>query len=159
MSVGRRACSSAFRAKKATQFAQLRRSIWFSCRRIRVTVAVIAGLSVLAARAAARHSAIRLEDEARLALFWRLGRCRLMIEELLWRLMAIVLLLPGPGLVTAVLGPSYGLALSASILTLDSFNEVLLRQEVTIRALGNSLLFWACGALALACLSVPPAFF
>jgi len=123
-----------------------------------ILVAVIAGLGVVAARAAARQADTRLEDDARLEPFWRLGPWRPLMEILLWLLMTLVLVLPGLGLAAAALVPSYGIPLTASTFTFDNFTEVLLRQQVTARAFGNSLILSAGSAVALACLAVPMAY-
>ena len=123
-----------------------------------VLVAVIAGLGVVAARIAARQADIRLEDENRLEPFWHLGPWRPLVEALLWALMALILFLPGLGLAAAALVPSYGVPLSPSTFTLDNFAEVVLRQQVTTRAFGNSLVFSMGSALALACLTIPMAY-
>ena len=120
-----------------------------------ILVAVIAGLGVVAAWAAARQADVRLEDEARLEPFWHLGRWRLPVEACLWLLIGIVLFLPGFGLAAAALVPSYGIPLSASTVTLDNFAEVLFRQQVTTRAFFNSFVLSAGSALALACLAIP----
>ncbi|WP_245439199.1 ABC transporter permease [Microvirga aerophila] len=118
-------------------------------------VAVIAGIGVLAARFAARQASVHLEDEARLEPFWCLKRWRLPVEVILWTLISVVLLLPGAGLFAAALVPSYGVPLSTSTVTLDNFTEVLLRQQGTARAFGNSLFFAAGSAFVLACLAIP----
>ena len=50
---------------------------------------------------------------------------------------------------TAALVPSYGMKLDLATVTLDNFTEVLARQDVTIRAFTNSLLY--AGRRAHAC--------
>ncbi|MCB8820366.1 ABC transporter permease [Microvirga rosea] len=123
-----------------------------------VLVGAMAGLGVIASRMALRAPAVLIEDETRLEPFWRLGRSRPFVESVLWLVTLLVLVLPGLGLLAAALVPSHGMPLTASTITLEHFAEVLLRQQVTVRAFTNSLTFAGGSALFLACLSIPLAY-
>lgn len=123
-----------------------------------VLVAVVVGLGLLASHIAMRRPVTRLEDERSLEPFWRLGPARPAVEALLWAIIAAVLALPIASLLMASLVPSYGVALSAATATLDNYVEVLGRQQVTVRAFRNSLLFAGGSALVLGLLSIPLAY-
>jgi iron(III) transport system permease protein len=118
-------------------------------------VALVAGAGVLLAGLAMRRAAPRLEAERALEPFARLGRARLPMEVALWGLLTVGLLLPLAALVTAALVPTTGVPLTLATLTVENFVEVLVRQQVTVRAFANSLLFAGGAALLLGGLSIP----
>ncbi|MGV8952740.1 MAG: ABC transporter permease [Cypionkella sp.] len=70
-------------------------------------------------------------------------------------LLSIILLLPAAALVATSLVPAYGVALSATTLTLDNYVEVLVRQASTVRAFVNSSYLSLLAAAILALLAVP----
>jgi iron(III) transport system permease protein len=121
-------------------------------------VAVVAGAGVVASRLALRGDPLLLEDGRPVEPFWRLGRAKPAAEGALLFLIAVVFAVPMAGLVTAALVPTYGVPLTAATATLDNFVEVLMRQEATVRAFGNSFLFAGGSAALLAVLAVPLAY-
>ncbi|MEO1104409.1 MAG: ABC transporter permease subunit, partial [Pseudomonadota bacterium] len=84
----------------------------------------------------------------------RLGGARPVAESLLWGFVAAVLVLPLASLLSTALVKTYGLPLNAETITLQNFGEILLRQEVTLRAFFNSSLAAGAAALVLAAVAV-----
>lgn len=121
-------------------------------------VAAIAIACVAASQLLTRKENVHLEDDAPLKPFWPLGRGRGAAEILVGLVLAVTLVLPILSLVASALVPSYGMPLSFATITLDNFVEVLARQDVTIRAFTNSLLYAGGAALVLALLVVPVAY-
>ena len=119
-----------------------------------ILVAVVAGLGILAGMLAMRRSAGKVEIERALQPFWQLGRARPFVACGLWLLLALKLGLPLLALLGEALTPALGVTLSWQSLTFDKFAEVLLRQDVTMRAFRNSFLFAGTAALLLALLSI-----
>jgi iron(III) transport system permease protein len=117
-------------------------------------VALVAGLGILASLLAMRRAGGRVEIERPLQPFWRLGRVRTMVAAALWLLLALKLGLPLLALFGEALSPALGVPLSLASASLDKFAEVLLRQDVTIRAFRNSLLFAGTAAAVLALASI-----
>lgn len=118
-------------------------------------VALVAGTGVLASGRLLARPAARLEADRPLEPFWRLGRAEPLVLAALVTLVGIALVLPFSALAAAALAPTYGAPLTLSTITLDNFVEVLVRQQVTARALRNSLLFAGGSALLLALASIP----
>jgi iron(III) transport system permease protein len=87
-----------------------------------------------------------------------MGRAGAVAETFVIAVIAITLVLPMLSLFSAALVPSYGMPLTLSTITLDNFVEVLARQEVTIRAFLNSLLYAGGAACLLACCAIPMAY-
>jgi iron(III) transport system permease protein len=119
-----------------------------------ILVAIVAGLGILASVLATRRAGGKVEIERPLVPFWTLGRKRPLIAGALWALLALKLGLPFLALLSEALTPALGVALSWQSLTFDKFAEVLLRQDVTIRAFRNSFMFAGTAALLLALLSI-----
>lgn len=119
-----------------------------------VLVALVAGLGIIAGMLATRHGGGKVEIERPLQPFWQLGRARPLVTGGLWMLLAIKLGLPFLALLGEALTPALGVALTWQNLTLDKFAEVLLRQDVTVRAFRNSFLFAGSAALILALVSI-----
>ncbi len=117
-------------------------------------VALVAGLGIVAGMLATRRAGGRVEIERPLEPFWRLGRSRPVVAGALWLLLALKLGLPFLALLGEALTPALGVALSWQSLTLDKFAEVLLRQQVTMRAFRNSFLFAGIAAVLLALISI-----
>lgn len=117
-------------------------------------VALVAGLGILAGMLAARRGGGKVEIERPLQPFWRLGKARPFVAAGLWLLLALKLGLPFLALLGEALTPALGVALAWQSLTLDKFAEVLLRQDVTMRAFRNSFLFAGTAALILALTSI-----
>ena len=119
-----------------------------------VLVALVAGLGITAGMLATRRGGGKVEIERPLQPFWLLGRARPLVTGGLLLLLAIKLGLPFLALLGEALTPALGVALSWQNLTLDKFAEVLLRQDVTVRAFRNSFLFAGSAALILALVSI-----
>ncbi|WP_048709181.1 ABC transporter permease [Microvirga massiliensis] len=120
-----------------------------------VLVAAIAALGLMVAQLALRTKPSRLARGRSVSGLWALGRWRWPIGLGLYAIIAIVLILPVLSLLTAALVPTYGAPLNLETLTARNFAEVLLRQDVTVRAFRNSFLFSAVAALLLAILALP----
>jgi len=123
-----------------------------------ILVALVAGLGIVAGMLAARRGGGKVEIERPLQPFWQLGSARPFVAAGLWLLLALKLGLPFLALLGEALTPALGVALSWQSLTLDKFAEVLLRQDVTMRAFRNSFLFAGSAAAILALLSIAFAF-
>jgi iron(III) transport system permease protein len=121
-------------------------------------VAVIAIVCVAASQILIRRGDVLLEEDAPLQPFWNLGRAGAVPEAFVVAVIAVTLVLPMLSLFAAALVPSYGMPLTFSTVTLDNFVEVLARQEVTIRAFLNSLLYAGGAAGLLACFAIPMAY-
>lgn len=119
-----------------------------------ILVALVAGCGILAGLLASRRGGGRVEIERPLQPFWRLGAARPFVAGGLWLLIALKLGLPFLALLGEALTPALGVALTWQTLTLDKFAEVLLRQDVTMRAFRNSFLFAGAAALILALVSI-----
>ncbi|PTM39227.1 iron ABC transporter permease [Bosea sp. 124] len=119
-----------------------------------ILVALVAGLGITAGMLATRRTGGKVEIERPLQPFWQLGRARPFVTAGLWLLLAIKLGLPFLALLGEALTPALGVALSWQSLTFDKFAEVLLRQDVTMRAFRNSFLFAGSAALILALVSI-----
>lgn len=117
-------------------------------------VALVAGLGIVAGLVAARRGGGKVEIDRPLQPFWQLGGARLFVTAGLWLLIALKLGLPLLALTGEALTPALGVALTWQNLTFDKFAEVLLRQDVTVRAFRNSFLFAGSAAMLLAFLSV-----
>lgn len=121
-------------------------------------VAAVAGLCVALSHWLTREDAVQLEEDRPFEPFWRLAAGRWAAEAFIWAVLAAALALPMLSLLTASLVPSYGMALTPATATLDNFVEVLMRQDVTVRAFRNSFFYAGGSALALALLSIPLAY-
>jgi iron(III) transport system permease protein len=119
-----------------------------------ILVALVAGLGIAAGMLATRRAGGKVEIERPLQPFWQLGRARPFVTGGLWLLLTIKLGLPFLALLGEALTPALGVALSWQSLTFDKFTEVLIRQDVTMRAFRNSFLFAGSAALILALVSI-----
>ena len=88
-----------------------------------------------------------------------LGRWRPLVEAGLWAVVAATLVLPSVSLIATALVKTYGLPLSADTLTLANFEEVLVRQEVTLRAFANSTSIAAIAACVIAVVAIGLGYF
>jgi iron(III) transport system permease protein len=122
-----------------------------------MSVAVIAGVGVLAINALGRSDAGR-EREAAAPPFWAFGALRPLVEAALWLLVSLCCLVPFASLLASALVPAFGVTLTLHTMTFDKFSEVLLRQSVTVRAFRNSLLFAGSAALILSFLAIALAY-
>jgi iron(III) transport system permease protein len=86
---------------------------------------------------------------------WRLGGLRHWVEAAAWLFVLLMVLLPLLALVATALVPAFGVRLTPATATLANFAEVLLRQDVTRRAFGNSTLLALAAAAVLMLLGVP----
>lgn len=118
-------------------------------------VALFTLLGLVLSLASGRRRVARLAALAPGERVFALGRWRLPFEVALWALVTTVLVLPVVSLLAAALVPAYGVPLSLSTITFDNFVEVVMRQQVTARALRNSALFAATAAFLLAVTSIP----
>lgn len=84
-----------------------------------------------------------------------LGKWRKPAAALAWAAILVTLMLPALALVTTALVPAFGVPLSLETMTLGNFAEVLTRQDATIRAMRNSLMFAGGAALMLALGCIP----
>jgi iron(III) transport system permease protein len=123
-----------------------------------VLVAVVAGACVIVSGLVLRREEARIEDETAFEPFWRLGRARRAVTAGLILVNVVVVGLPLLSLGVAALVPTYGMPLTLANLTLDNFVEVLMRQEMTRRALSNSVLFAGGSAIVLGIAAVPIAY-
>ena len=89
----------------------------------------------------------------------RLGARRPLAEALLALLILATLVLPVVALTTTALIPTYGVPFNLTTVTLQNFAEVLLRQQVTLRAFANSTLVAGLAGLFLAALAMAIAHF
>lgn len=119
-----------------------------------ILVGLVAALGIAAGMLATRRAGGKVEIERPLEPFWTLGRARPFVTCALLMLLAIKLGLPFLALLAEALTPALGVALTWQSLTFDKFTEVLLRQDVTVRAFRNSFLFAGSAALILALASV-----
>ena len=115
-----------------------------------ILVALVAGLGILASVLSTRRQGGKVDIERPLEPFWMLGRARPYVTGGLVLLLFLKLGLPFLALIGEALTPALGVALSWQSLTLDKFVEVLLRQDVTMRAFRNSFLFAGAAAVLLA---------
>jgi iron(III) transport system permease protein len=123
-----------------------------------ILVGLVAALGIAAGMLATRRAGGKVEIERPLEPFWTLGRARPFVTGALLVLLAIKLGLPFLALLAEALTPALGVALTWQSLTFDKFAEVLLRQDVTVRAFRNSFLFAGSAALILALASIAFAF-
>ncbi|HEV2554107.1 MAG TPA: iron ABC transporter permease [Bosea sp. (in: a-proteobacteria)] len=115
-----------------------------------ILVALVAAVGIAAGMLATRRAGGKVEIERPLEPFWTLGRARPIVLSGLLLLLTIKLGLPFLALLAEALTPALGVALSWQSLTFDKFAEVLLRQDVTVRAFRNSFLFAGSAAVILA---------
>jgi iron(III) transport system permease protein len=115
-----------------------------------VLVALVAAVGIAAGMLATRRAGGKVEIERPMEPFWTLGRARPIVLGGLLLLLTIKLGLPFLALLAEALTPALGVALSWQSLTFDKFAEVLLRQDVTVRAFRNSFLFAGSAAVILA---------
>ncbi len=117
-------------------------------------VALIAGVGVLAGALLMRGRSVTVDLDQRLQPFIVLGRWRIALEALLWTLLALKVGLPFLSLLADSLRPALGVPLTPDTITLAKFAEVLLRQDVTIRAFRNSFLLAGTAAALLFVLAI-----
>jgi iron(III) transport system permease protein len=119
-------------------------------------VTVAAAFCLVLAASAGGRGGVRMAAFAPADRVFRLSPpARLVVALMLVGLIVGVVVLPALSLLTAALVPAYGVDLSFATATLDNFVEVLGRQAVTVRALGNSALFAGGAAAILAGVAVP----
>lgn len=124
-------------------------------------LAVLVGAITMAAVALSAivlRRPVRLDGEAPMTPFWRLGAARLAVEVAMWLLIALAVASPLLSLLMTALIPAYGVALTLDTVTLTNFVEVLARQDVTRRALANSIMFAGTAACLTAMLAIVVAY-
>ncbi|MDE3081063.1 MAG: iron ABC transporter permease, partial [Paracoccaceae bacterium] len=114
----------------------------------------VAIAAVLTQMALQRRAAARLTSRTRRPIRLRLGRARAAVEGALAVYIAFTLVLPVTALLATSLVPTYGAALTRKTATLANYAEVLLHQQVTLRAFANSTLTAGGAALVLAVVAV-----
>jgi iron(III) transport system permease protein len=119
-----------------------------------ILLLVLAGGSVLLGHRLVSRGPALASDGRGLDGLWEPGRGARAAGIAAWALVGLGLVVPLISLLGSSLVPSYGVPLSWQTLTANHFVEVLFRQEATIRAFRNSLLYSAiaallCGLLAL----------
>lgn len=119
-----------------------------------ILVALVAAVGIAAGMLATRRAGGKVEIERPLEPFWMLGRARPFVLGGLILLLAVKLGLPFLALFAEALTPALGVPLSWQSLTVDKFAEVLLRQDVTVRAFRNSFLFAGSAAVILAMVAI-----
>ena len=124
-----------------------------------VLIGVIAYAGVLVQTWLLRHRDVASLDGAARAYRVALGRWRPWLEALAWTLIALLLIAPLLALVATSLVPAYGVRLTPATATLDNYVEVLIRQDVTRRAFGNSTLLAGGAALVLMSMALPLGYF
>ena len=125
---------------------------------VSLLIAALSGAGVVAAALANPRDSVRLDADAIMTPFCRLERWRWPLAMIVWIGIAVAVALPLLSLIAASLVPAYGVNLSFETLTFGRFYEVLVRQEVTLRAFRNSLLLAGCAAIVLAMIAVPLAY-
>jgi len=125
---------------------------------ISVLIAVIAGTGVIAASLLLARAQNRLESDHRIEPFWRLGRWQLPVEAAVWSFVALTIVLPLASLLATSVVPAYGVRLSLESFTVAQYAEVLLRQDLTVRAFRNSFMLAGSTALSLAVVSLAAAY-
>ena len=121
---------------------------------VSVLIALIAGVGVIAASLIMTRRPARLEAGHAMTVFWRLGCWRRSVELAIWLFMAIAVLIPALSLIATSIQPAYGVRLTPATATLANFAEVLWRQDLTVAAFRNSLVYAGGAALALGVLSL-----
>ena len=122
-------------------------------------VAALAVVGLVLSAASERRGTARLAQAVSSEGAFALGPWRLPVAAALWGLVGIVLVLPVASLLAAALVPAWGVPLGFATATLDNFVEVVVRQQVTSRALVNSFLYAGTAAVILAIVAVPVARF
>jgi iron(III) transport system permease protein len=120
----------------------------------------VAGLSVLAGVLAAAGimlaGLLRSPEDAKLPVedrfrpFWMLGRWRIGVEAMLLLLLMIAAVVPLLSLLATALVPAMGVPLNLTTVTFYKFREVLVVQDVTVRAFRNSFVYAGIAALVVA---------
>jgi iron(III) transport system permease protein len=125
---------------------------------VSLLVAAMSGAGVVAAACAIPRNGPRLEAEDLMPTFWKLGPWRWPIAAAVWLLIGLSIILPLVSLVATSLVPTYGVRLSLETFTFGQFYEVLVRQDVTLRAFRNSVLLAGTAAFMLALAAIPIAY-
>lgn len=105
-----------------------------------VLIGALAAIALPVQMALQRRLSVALIGAGQAPLRLGLGRARPAVEAALWLLLAGLVLLPLLSMAATALLPTWGVPLTRETATLDQFREVLFRQDVTLRALGNSTL-------------------
>ncbi|MCA1952426.1 MAG: iron ABC transporter permease [Hyphomicrobiales bacterium] len=119
---------------------------------------LIAGAAMLVSGRILARQAVPIEFGRRLEPFWPIGRARPLVEVAAVLVIGIGFVLPVLSLLATALVPALGVPLRAETITLRAFEEVLLRQRVTLDALANSFLFAGIAALAIGLIALPLAY-
>ncbi|MCF3936475.1 iron ABC transporter permease [Acuticoccus sp. M5D2P5] len=121
---------------------------------IAMLMAAVAVVAVVLLNLLQRLGRTALIGPPRPPLAIRLGRMRPVVETGLWLFIAAVLVLPLASLLATALVRTYGLPLTLDTITLDNFAEILVRQQVTLRAFANSSLAAGLAAATLGMVAI-----
>lgn len=124
-----------------------------------VIIGVIAFGGFLLQAAMLRRRDYRTIGAPSAPLLYALGRWRPLCEILCWLVIVVILVAPLSALVATSLVSAYGVPLSPSTITFDNYVEVLMRQQVTVRAFKNSFLLALAASLVLMAIALPLAYF
>ena len=122
-----------------------------------VLIAVIAFAGVLVQGWLLRRRDVTTAEDGP-PVTWPLGRARPWVEAAAWLFVLVMMLLPLAALLATSLVPAFGVRLTWQSATLANFAEVLLSQDVTRRAFGNSTILALGAAAGLMLLAVPLAY-
>ncbi len=111
-----------------------------------LVLVVLAGTAVMLAHRFIPRSAELPSDGRGIDGFWKPGAAAGTAAVAAWTMIVLGFLLPFSSLAASAVVPSYGMPLAASTMTAEHFVEVLFRQDATIRAFRNSLVFAATAA-------------
>lgn len=120
---------------------------------------VVAIAAVLVQMTLQRRAGARMTSRARRPIRLHLGRARPWVEAALAAYVAVTVVVPVSALCATSLVPTYGAALTLKTATLANYVEVLLRQQVTLRAFADSALTAGGAAVTLALAAVALAAF
>jgi iron(III) transport system permease protein len=123
-----------------------------------VLIGLIAFMGVLVQGWLLRRRDVTATDEGGPPVTWPLGRARPWVEACAWLFVVVMVLLPLVALLATALVPAFGVRLTPQTATLGNFAEVMLRQDVTRRAFGNSTILALAAAAGLMVLAVPLAY-
>lgn len=103
-----------------------------------LVIGVVAALAAAVQMRLVARLSVSLIGPPQAPLRLPLGRARAAVEAGLWVLLLVVVVLPLLSMVATALLPTLGVPLSWETASARHFGEVLLRQDVTLRALANS---------------------
>ncbi|KSV88451.1 iron ABC transporter permease [Sinorhizobium sp. GL28] len=121
-------------------------------------IAVIAAAGLILQQRALSGKDYRIIGLSGANAAFALGRYRLVVEMALVAILFFVLVAPLAALVASSMVPAYGVPLNLQTVSLRAYEEILFRQSMTLKALGNSTFLATTAALGLLAVSVPAAY-